>query len=85
MRMRRLAKENDKKRRGELIRITSGIADRVNPDYAKQPKAARIEESLLGMLFIHPEEVEKEYPIPSAFENYVKYVNVKIGQEKFEK
>ena len=36
------------------------------------------------MLFIHPEEVEKEYPIPSAFGNYVQYVNVKIGQEKFE-
>ena len=57
--MRRLAKENDKKRRGELIRVTSGIADRVNPDYAKQPKAARIEESLLGILFIHPEYIRR--------------------------
>lgn len=36
------------------------------------------------MLFIHPEEVENEFPIPAAFEKYVKYVNVKIGQEKFE-
>ena len=36
------------------------------------------------MLFIHPEEVENEYPIPAAFEKYVKYVNVKIGQEKYE-
>jgi len=36
------------------------------------------------MLFIHPEEVEKEYPIPAAFEKYVKYMNVKIGQEKYE-
>lgn len=36
------------------------------------------------MLFVHPEEVEKEYPIPAAFENYVKYVNVKIGQEKYD-
>ena len=54
-RMRKLAREYDKKRRGELIRITSGLADRVNPDYARQPKAARIEESLLGILFIHPE------------------------------
>jgi len=35
------------------------------------------------MLFIHPEEVEKEYPIPAAFEKYVEYVNVKIGQEKW--
>ncbi|MBE6710467.1 MAG: DNA primase [Ruminococcaceae bacterium] len=54
-RIRKLSREYDKKRRGELIRITSGLADRVNPDYAKQPKAARIEESLLGILFIHPE------------------------------
>lgn len=36
------------------------------------------------MIFIHPEEVEKEYPIPAAFEAYTKYVNVKLGQEKFE-
>lgn len=35
------------------------------------------------MIFIHPEEVEKEYPIPAAFEAYTKYVNVKLGQEKF--
>ena len=37
-----------------------------------------------NMLFIHPEEVQNEFPIPAAFEKYVKYVNVKIGQEKFE-
>lgn len=37
-----------------------------------------------NMLFIYPEEIQKEYPIPSAFEKYVKYVNIKIGQEKFE-
>lgn len=36
------------------------------------------------MIFIHPEEVEKEYPIPAAFDTYTKYVNVKLGQEKFE-
>jgi len=36
------------------------------------------------MLFVHPEEVEREFPIPAAFEKYVKYVNVKIGQDKYE-
>ena len=36
------------------------------------------------MLFIHPEDVENEYPIPAAFEKYVEYVNVKIGQEKYD-
>lgn len=35
------------------------------------------------MLFVHPEEIQAEYPIPAAFETYVKYVDVKIGQEKF--
>ncbi|MBP3378535.1 MAG: hypothetical protein J6L96_07285, partial [Clostridia bacterium] len=52
---RRIANENSKKRKGELIRITSGLGDRVNPDFAKQPKGARIEEAVLGMLFLHNE------------------------------
>ncbi len=52
---RRNNRANDKKRREELIRVTTGLADRVNPDYAKQPKAARMEEEVLGMLLLHPE------------------------------
>jgi hypothetical protein len=36
------------------------------------------------MLFVHPEEIQAEYPIPAAFETYVKYVDVKIGQDKFQ-
>lgn len=52
---RRATNENNKKRKGELIRITSGLSDRVNPDFAKQPKGARIEEAVLGMLFIRSE------------------------------
>lgn len=36
------------------------------------------------MLFVHPEEVQAEYPIPAAFEKYTQYVNIKLGQEKFE-
>ena len=35
------------------------------------------------MLFIHPEEIQAEYPIPAAFETYVRYVEIKLGQEKF--
>lgn len=35
------------------------------------------------MLFVHPEEIEKDYPIPAAFEKYVKYVNIKIGNERW--
>lgn len=36
------------------------------------------------MLFIHPEEIEKDYPIPAAFETYTKQMNIKLGQEKYE-
>ena len=35
------------------------------------------------MLFIHPEEVQEKYPIPSAFEHYTDYINIKLGQEKY--
>ena len=52
---RRNNRANDKKRREELIRVTAGLSDRVNPDYAKQPRAARMEEEVLGMLLLHPE------------------------------
>ncbi len=52
---RKASRENDKKRREELIRVTSGIGDRVNPDYAKMPKAARLEENILGMILLHPD------------------------------
>ncbi len=36
------------------------------------------------LLFIHPEEIEHQFPIPAAFEKYAKYVNVRLGQEKYE-
>ncbi|MBR5446681.1 MAG: DNA primase [Clostridia bacterium] len=51
-------REAEKKRKGELFRVTSGIGDRVNPDYAKRPKAARLEEDVLGMIFFKPEYAE---------------------------
>ncbi|MBQ8370255.1 MAG: DNA primase [Clostridia bacterium] len=56
---RRNAYEFEKKRRGELIRITAGLNDRVNPDFARQPKAARLEEDILGMIFLHPEYITR--------------------------
>ena len=30
-----------------------------------------------GFLFIHPDEIQKEYPIPSAFEKYIRYAGIK--------
>lgn len=35
------------------------------------------------MLFVRPEDIEEKFPIPAAFEKYAKYVNVKVGQEKY--
>jgi len=57
---RRAGKENDRKRRDELLRMTSGVGDRVNPDYARQPRVARLEEEVLGMLFLHNELLETD-------------------------
>ncbi len=54
---RRNSREGDKKRREELIRKTMGTDVRVNPDFAKSPKAARLEEDILGMIYIHPEYI----------------------------
>lgn len=37
-----------------------------------------------AMIFCAPEEVERSYPIPAAFEKYTDYVNIRLGQDKFE-
>lgn len=34
-------------------------------------------------MFIEPVETEKRYPIPAAFLAYAKYMNIKLGQEKY--
>ena len=34
--------------------MTSGLSDRVNRDYAKSPKTARLEEDVIGMLVTDP-------------------------------
>lgn len=57
---RRAAKENDKKRKVDLIRSVSGSGDRVNPDFMRQPRAAKLEEEVLGMLFLHNELLSTE-------------------------
>lgn len=38
-----------------------------------------------GMILVEPEKTEKEYPIPAAFASYVKYLNIRLGQGKYEK
>jgi len=38
-----------------LIRDTMGLSDRVNPDFAKHPLAAKLEETVLGMMLVRCE------------------------------
>lgn len=59
--IRKRKKADQRKQSGELLRQTSGISDRVNPDFARRPKSARLEENLLGMLMFHPEYISIEY------------------------
>lgn len=53
--IRRRSAETKKKNHETLIRETAGLSDRVNPDFAKRPLTARLEEAVLGMLMLHPE------------------------------
>ncbi len=44
-----------------------------------------IKEEKESFLFIEPQEIENRYPIPTAFVSYVKYANIKLGNESFHK
>ena len=37
-----------------------------------------------GMLFVDVKDSEENYPIPAAFSAYTKYMNIKLGNERFE-
>lgn len=54
-----LAKQDKKEMREKLIVSTSGISDRVNRDYSKNPRAAKLEEIILGIMLYCPELLEK--------------------------
>ncbi len=43
-----------------------------------------MDEEQSGWIFVEPETTEKEYPIPAAFGAYTRYLQIKIGQEKYE-
>lgn len=42
-----------------------------------------VEGKSLGFLFVDPKETEERYPIPSAFAAYTKYLNIKLGNDRF--
>ena len=66
-RIRRFKKDESNKVKQDAI----GYYDKVNPDYIKQPAVAKNEESLLGLLILHPEHmkcaVEKSLLAPEDF------------------
>ena len=58
--IRRSRKNEKKKSSGELIRSTAGLSDRVNPDFAKDPVEARLEEEILGMILTFPDLLSRK-------------------------
>jgi len=52
---RRASREQSRQRKEDLLKVTSGLGDLVNPDYARIPRAAKTEEDILGMLMLHSE------------------------------
>ena len=36
------------------------------------------------MIFVEPQQTEEQYPIPAAFAAYTDYLQIKLGQEKYE-
>lgn len=53
------ARKNKKEEKNKALSKLAGYQDGVNPDYAKNVKASRIEETILGMLINYPEMLEK--------------------------
>lgn len=48
-------------------------------------KVAALEEEKQGkMLFVDPKETEDIYTIPAAYSAYTKYMNIRLGQKKYE-
>ncbi len=47
----------------------------------------RVDQLTMGesdMLFVENEDVESHYPIPAAFEAYVKYMKIRLGNDRFQ-
>ncbi len=40
-------------------------------------------ENRSGMLFVEARDSEENYPIPAAFGAFTKYMNIRLGNEKF--
>lgn len=52
-------------------------------DPERKPESLAETDSGSDFLFIEPGRTEQEYPVPAAFAAYMKYLSVKLGQEKY--
>ena len=49
-------------------------------------KVAQLEEEMAGdLIFVETEKTEREYPIPAAFAAYTNYLQIRLGQEKYQR
>ena len=55
----RKKKKQDREEMKKIVAESSGYGDRVNPDFVKNPAAASAEEAIIGILLLHPEEIER--------------------------
>lgn len=47
-------------------------------------KVSALETEQSGLLFVEVKDSEKNYPIPAAFAKYTRYMNLRLGNERFE-
>lgn len=43
----------------------------------------KLGETVKNWLYIEPADIKDRYPIPAAFAAYIRYLNIKLGQDKF--
>ena len=58
----RIRSQENQRKRDEfksVVTATEGYGDKVNPDAVKNPKAARAEEAMLGILLLYPEYIDE--------------------------
>lgn len=64
-----------------VMRKTAGYGDRVNPDFLKNPRAAKAEESILGILLCYPEmlkDIRKNLSPEDFFTDFGRDVYTKL-------
>lgn len=47
-------------------------------------KVEELDEKDENLLFVEPKDTEENYPIPAAFSKYTSYMNIRLGNDKYE-